>query len=219
MADPVITDHFRVLAVWERASGLPEDRIVNSWVWRNDTAFSPPETFADRVRDILDDFYNDAAPTFSIKSFMSPELQSLTYRVYDLGQPPPREPLIRPSIDWTQPSGTAMAAEVALCMSFYADRNLPRRRGRLFLGPLNQSAGVTTAGVLRPNVNFRNTIANRAKDMINRTGGGQGTWTVLSGADADVKVITNGWIDDAFDTQRRRGWSATERTLFSSSVP
>lgn len=218
MADPIITDHFRVLAVWQRPSGLPEDQVVNSWVFRNDVALSSPDDMADRCRTVLDDFYNDAAPGFSVKSFMSPELSSLTYRVYDLGQAPPRIPYVRPSLDWTTPGGTPLPSETAVAFSYYATRNLPRRRGRLFIGSLGTTAGTASAGVLRPSSGLRNALANRGRDLINKGGGNVVTWVMLSPTDADVKVITNGWIDDAFDTIRKRGHDATARTLYSATV-
>ena len=43
---------------------------------------------------------------------------------------------------------------------------------------------------------------------------GQATWVQLSRVAANTHVVTNGWVDNAFDTQRRRGEEADQRLLF-----
>jgi hypothetical protein len=63
-------------------------------------------------------------------------------------------------------------------------------------------------------------IADRAAAVARTTE--NVTWVMVSGGGTvapidppGAKVITAGWIDDAFDTQRRRGRDASSRTLWS----
>lgn len=213
MADPVLTDHFRVLATFERPSGLPEDRVVNSWAFRNDGAGSV-EDMANRVRDALDHFYvgDGTAGAPGLRAMLAETLQTLTYHVYDLGQAPPREPTTVESGTWTAPTGNSLPGEVACCLSFYADRNLPRSRGRLFIGPLAETTVEMFNDRPRPSSQLRSALVTNATNLLNTSE--SITWVLVSQADGDSKVITDGWVDDAFDTQRRRGTAATTREVF-----
>jgi hypothetical protein len=144
---------------------------------------------------------------------MHPRLQSLEYRIYDLGDPPPREPTIVPSTAWIKPTGSGLPAEVAIVLSFYGSRNLPRQRGRLFIGPLDTGVlSQATNAVVRPALESRDAIRRGAVNVLNTTQ--NLTWVVISPTAATATVIENGWIDDAFDTQRRRGVAPSSRILF-----
>lgn len=218
MADPVITDHFRVLATFERSSEMPEDQVVNSWAFRNDGIPGDLETLGNEIQRVLDAFYfGEVSAGQSIGAYMSPDLTALNYRVYDLGQAPPREPLIVPSLDFNIISaGSPLVEEAAVVMSMKSDGNGKRDRGRLYLGPLRTSAVQAVDGRTRVSTAFRNVIADRATDVIQTTE--NVTWTFVSQADAAAKVVTRGYIDNAFDTQRSRGIEADTRLLFPITV-
>jgi hypothetical protein len=208
----VLTGVRRVLAVWQRTSGLPEDQVVNSWAFVVNAGFTPdPNIF----RDVLDAFYtgiHEGGPT-TVRDHMHPSLQSLSYRVYDLGQAPPREVVVVPSAAWVKPTGTGIPEECAIVLSFYADRNLPRRRGRLYIGPLDTgSMSAGTDGITRPALEARSAIRRGAINVLN-TSQPVG-WSVVSQTNASSHLVTAGWVDDAFDTQRRRGPDASSRILF-----
>lgn len=120
---------------------------------------------------------------------------------------------------WNLASGTAGVAyprEVAIALSFQGQRaaGFPqaRRRGRVFLGPVNSA----TNSDGRPNSSTRNVIAGAAEDLgaaIQALTGHQ--WSVWSTVDAEMVPILDGWVDNAYDTQRRRGVETTERTTWS----
>jgi hypothetical protein len=212
MADPVLTGVRRVLAVFQRQSGLPEDVVVNSWAFVVNAGFTPdPNIF----RDVLDAFYSTvhAGETTSVRDHMHPSLTSLSYRIYDLGQLPPREPTIVPSVLWIKPTGSPLPEECSVVLSFYADRNLPRKRGRLYIGPLDSGTLQSMPdGATRPNLAVRSAIRAGAINVMN-TSQPVG-WSVVSQVNASSHIITAGWVDDAYDTQRRRGPAATSRILF-----
>jgi hypothetical protein len=109
-------------------------------------------------------------------------------------------------------AATAVPREVALCLSFYSDRNLPRQRGRLYA-----PAGLFTSAVgLRPTVAMRDKLAVLAVDF-QALGGPDVDWVVYSRADDVARPVTNWWIDDEWDTVRSRGLRATTRLMGTTS--
>lgn len=113
------------------------------------------------------------------------------------------------------PNEAGLPSEVALVLSFQGERvpgiEQNRRRGRIYLGPLQ--IGMNTSG--RPTSTRITTIVNAAKALgdgiASDTGGNWVVWSGTSGVSTEVK---NGWVDNAFDTQRRRGVDATSRSEF-----
>lgn len=221
MADPIIAGLYRVLAVWHGRSGLPEDVYVNTFVFKDDQALGRAVSIS-QARNAVFEFYNNLwggliAP---LKSYLAGRTLSgeLTIKVYDLSEPPPRPP---DELTYTMAglaAGESLPSEVAVCGSYYAERNVPRQRGRIYIGPLaiNAMTSPTTAPS-RPFLGLRNVL----KDGMQALAGRDATypsWCVLSTVPApaqpggpQARVITNGWVDDAFDTQRRRGEAALGR--------
>lgn len=216
MADPILADFYKVQAVFQHVSGLPEDRFVNNWVFRNDGTIEAGHTgatnMADRVTRVLRAFYAEPEPATgrSVTSYLSPCLKAeLELRVYDLGQAPPREAHIR-KVPLPARSAQGYPAEVAAVLTYFSGRNLPRRRGRIFLGPLGSGVGTMTSdGRVRLDGNFMETVLGRGLNVIKTSENVK--WCILSQADAAAHIIGNLWMDDSFDTQRRRGEKAGDR--------
>jgi hypothetical protein len=207
-----------VQAVFERASALPEDRVINTFTFLWDTTGAPIGDRMNAIRDALDDFYFlNTAGGSSIRAYLSNTLKSLTYRGYNSFDPEPREATVRPSTDFlAPPAGNPLPSEVSVVASFYAGRNLPRQRGRVYLGPLSQTASNAPSSTdidSRPATLLITTIAQAMARLRDATGIAATPWAVHSTVDNLARVITSGWVDNAFDTQRRRGASATSRTL------
>lgn len=220
MADPVLTDFYRVQTILHGRSGLPEDVYVNSWCFRNDTVGGSADAFATLVADRMFAFFDEIPTGGSVppRTFLSDHtlLPQLTVKVYDLGQPPPRTPHERNFTLGVMSGTQPFPSEVALCLSFYAERNLPRSRGRIYFGPLSISSGTdVTAEISRPTSVIRSTLALAATDLAAEGAGGP-NWHVLSQVDAAAKEITGGWVDNAWDTQRRRGEAPDSRTLWGA---
>lgn len=208
-------------------SGLPEDVAVNTFHF---SGIDEPLDMAVAVRGRLSAFYNSVyAPlTSPLLSYYSKVVNVVGARckVYDMSDPEPRVPILNESMGWsTQPTGTGLPEEVALCLSYRgrleSGTNPARRRGRIYLGPWNVSAiteTTVTGNYSRPLGNLINGIANAGKALANEnTLGAQ--WSVYSKRNEDLVEIEAGWVDNSWDTQRRRGARSTDRYNWAVEVP
>lgn len=193
-------------------NGLPRDAINNVWYFRTPLGVTLAHSVLIGLR--LTDFYNGIFGYYS--KLLNPAGARL--RVYDMADAPPRAPkgdlalLIT-----TPPASTALPSEVALCLTFQGLKvsGLPqaRRRGRLYLGPFGTSANDGTNGV--PNDNMVPQILTQATNLKNANNDADNIqWVVRSQVAQSVVDVDNGWVDNAFDTQRRRGPGPTARSLF-----
>jgi hypothetical protein len=119
----------------------------------------------------------------------------------------------------------AFPNEVAVTFSFHADRTgasehagsgprtAERRRGRVYVGPLSIHAGIasTVTGGTVVNDALITCLQHCGERLLALT---DGPWSVWSRKDTLVRPVVGGFIDNAFDTQRRRGEKANARTVF-----
>lgn len=206
-------------------SGLPEDRFVNTFHFDTEVHGAPGPTFAiaaATIRDRLRDFFDLTITPGgnAIYSFM-PRLfeEVVTVKVYNLADPEPREPITSTYIPNNITLGTSLPNEVACCASFYSGVNSPRTRGRVYIGPLKASAATAVQGEPSiPSAGLQATVAAAAARLASfDTNPG---WVTLSKAIPNVLatgLVTNGWVDNAWDTQRRRGNDATARTVWAAT--
>lgn len=208
-------------------SGIPEDASINTFYFDQDDngLLPPPDTSYDAVVASLAQFYQ-AIDGVVFPTTIAP---AASVRIYDMRDPEPRVVRRVDSIALTPNAGGPMVAEACICLSFSADLvsgvNPQRRRGRVFLGPVSNNASSTLNSQLRVDVAVRDAIAAAAHDLAvpNDVGGSSLSWamysrtTDLAGANIDDSFfdVQTGWIDDSFDTQRRRGPKPTTRTLWS----
>lgn len=92
-----------------------------------------------------------------------------------------------------------------------------RHRGRIFLGPLNTSMcgiGPGGAGRQRPSAAFQNDVKIAALALNADLATLGAPWIVFSRRDWAGYGVVGGFIDDAFDTQRRRGAKAASRVVW-----
>lgn len=144
-------------------------------------------------------------------------------KLYNLNDTKPRVPLKSESLGLVAgaPTTTCLPQEVALCLSFQGPKisGIPqsRRRGRVYFGPFDQNANSTSG---RPASGVIAAIVAGANTFLGKHNGGidePAQWSVISertGAPQTV-YITEGWVDDAWDTQRRRGVRAATRSTFA----
>lgn len=207
MADPVLPGVFRAQCVLQGASNLPEDRYVTTWAFSGGTA--------DDVASILGAMWIGGAvgqPTTGIGQWISGGVprDNLEVRVYDLADPPgAREPLIETFTLPAAASPTILPSEVAIVATL-GNSAQRRRRGRFYLGPLNLATSDATSGVAR--------VANSAVQNIRDNCAWLSTqtivpsnWGCISQVDGVFFAVDQGHVDNAFDTQRRRGEDATNR--------
>lgn len=89
-----------------------------------------------------------------------------------------------------------------------------RYRGRVFLGPLIAlAAGTSAKNEPIPAANFIATVGQALDAFMDERGGDFAVW---SRADETLRLVAPDgvfWMDDAFDTQRRRGPAPTAKTF------
>lgn len=207
------------------SSLIAADDVVNTFCF---TGIDDVESQSEIALGLLDTFYSGLTDlqTEEVINYMSGELNygGTRLKVYDLDDPEPRVPILDTAMALTgraAESTTNLPAEVAVCVSYQAaiTSGVPaaRRRGRIYIGPLNQGASTGTASApARPAGAFMTNLSRAAKGLSD---GPIGTrWCVWSRRDGAFRPITSGYIDNSFDTQRRRGADTTARTGFVSGL-
>lgn len=127
-------------------------------------------------------------------------------KAYNMSDAKPRLPVAEEV--YTSPLTPAAGGprEVALCLSYYAGVNQPRRRGRMYIGPWSKGAMDE-----RPSSGLRSNLADLAEG-ISGLGGVNVQWVQYSPSTGDFTNVSDYWIDDEWDTQRSRGLRGEERT-------
>lgn len=210
--------HLRSQVVLQGASNLPEDRFIN--VFNFDTGATAVETHALLVDQALANFYGatDRVPAgFGLAPHFSQYvIRPFTIRHYDMADPEPRIPVVSTHtlMAYSATSGLRdMPEEVAVVLSLAgAPPVTGRRRGRLYIGPLNNDCATDASTSLPTRVTsgFRTLLATEAGTLVDTDLG----WSIWSPTSSTLVPIVGGFIDDAFDTQRRRGPVSTTRTLW-----
>lgn len=201
----------RAMAIHQGASGLPKDRYINNWHFVSDIGVNVEE-IGETIGGLLDGFYA------TVDAYIPTSITREPYRLYDLADEEPRPVTF---VDATaQPASAAdrLPYEVAACLSFYGTRNLPSRRGRVFLGPLtvNALSGFSESDDPQISPGFRTAVVAAAVAMGGSAVGGIGdeqlAHAVWSPTTNLAIPVLNYWMDNAFDTIRSRGSDATART-------
>lgn len=226
-------------------NGMPDETVENVFhvgaadPW-NDGAWNTP--LMEAVRDFYT--VVAAGATLTVGQYIGESVsrvtnaaQVLLYRNSTLdGTVPFGSPIA--SLSFTVPTAAAgdpYPEEVASVISYHADltdvpvsipnptpppatiRPAQRQRGRCYVGPLQVSAGVGGGNQSRPSATFRTNATEAFKELAETINAIDPTlyFGIWSKADAEVWQATAGWMDDAWDTQRRRGVEATTRTAFT----
>lgn len=201
----------RAQVVLHTTDNTPANYITNSW------AFMGTNPFADTtaITAALKGFYDGITASYWSDD-LAQNANEINY--YDLPGTPPNYPVDQDV--WNRasdPSGTPLPQECAICLSFQGARTpgfpQARRRGRVYLGPWGGTAN--SSG--RPTAALLTVIANAAtafKTAINAIASDT-QWAVWSTTDQAPVPIVGGWVDNVWDTQRRRGLLETSRTTWT----
>lgn len=204
--------------------GLPEDYPTNTLYFDGDEGFSDGDYWSG-VMTLLEDFYHGFDDTLYPTQIDG----TATVKIYDMRDPTPRIPEFTDTITLTPSANGMYPGEVAIVCSFQAEyvSGVPnaRRRGRIYLGPVQEGVHTITGSQNRPDSGLLTAIANAAATMENGfalSGGAELKWAVYSPTtDATASIddafndVIGGWVDNAWDTQRRRGPAATGRTTWT----
>lgn len=196
-----MADFKRIQIIAAPPNALMRDKVVNTIYLRKSGVADP---FAD------DNLFNDLGAIMATKGSLYAGCSSYELRMYDMEDAPGPPEKIKTGA-MTQVT-LQSPREVALCLSFRGALNVPRQRGRIFLGPLNATSE-------RPAVATRNLVLQFATDLAN-LGGTDVDWCVysptsrLEGASLgdSFHPVKHAWVDDEWDTVRSRGLRATTRT-------
>jgi len=213
----VVSTEYHAMAIRAGLSGKPEDVFVNNFTFLAD---DDKPTAADDIAAALTDFYDTPGPTRAINAYRGRCVQDLmTFKIYKLSDPKPREPVVRTHTTVVaKASAQVMPEEVSICLSFSAaSPHTARRRGRVYLGPLTVIACVEedVTGFCRVHGNAQADIAAAAVRLANHVDAG---WLIHSTIGAgSFSAVETGWVDNSFDTQRRRGPKPTNRFTWAKS--
>ena len=220
MADKLM----RAQVILEKDSSIPADAVVNTFYFDGDDSEEPDATYHSAVTSMLSTFYS------AIDQLFSSTLSGVGHiKIYDMRDAMPRTPELVYEISLSPGSGDPLPDEIACVLSFSADvasgEAAARRRGRVYLGPLDQDIGAIIDNAYRLQATHLTTIANAAHTMAQGVAlpvTGSVKWAIYSPTlDAGGTVddafndVTHGFVDNAFDVQRRRGVKASARTTYT----
>lgn len=190
-------------------SNIPADAVVNTFHYE-DTSGSPGSNTA-AVQTAVQQFYTD------ITTYLSAALSSVTSahqtQYYNLDDPIPRQPF--DEFNFTNGGGSGSEPpELACCLSYrglYASGVAnARRRGRFYVGPLSTACIAPPVLALA----FIQALADAGEDLFESinaiTDVEAVVWSPTEGA---ATRITEVWVDNAVDIQRRRGIAASAREV------
>lgn len=211
-------NHVIAQVVMPRSTGLPADVITNTFHFSK-TPADDLATVATELMAALTAFYNTG--TNPVGTFIGPTVSrtaaAIQVKWYDGSLPEgARVPDTRTFTLATASGTTSLPSEVAVCLSFRSTASpavaRARKRGRIYLGPINSSgtAGSPTVD-LRPSPALLTALRDAGKALANASVLAGHPWCVYSPTQDDLFQITHVWTDDAFDTQRRRGIPASSR--------
>lgn len=202
-------------------TNIPRDIITNTFhfFWDGVTPF---EDACNYLTGRLDTMYTSIyGGTGTNKAAPWVTWASTAVHWYDMSTPPPRVPYVVPcAITAAVDTSCTTTPETAIVLSYQADplAGTPqaRRRGRIFLGGLGDSwltlgDDDTFPG---PNPTFVGYAITALQTNLVTTGDAGLQWVVYSQVASMSSVVTNGWVDNELDTQRRRQPRATSRTIW-----
>jgi hypothetical protein len=203
----------RAMIVIPMTSALPADSVVNTFYF---TAPAADATAYAAIDTALTNFYGNLQSFFSSKV----NANGTRIKIYDMEDLKPRPPKYDALLGLGATVGTtALPPELAVCLSFQGARVAgiaqARRRGRIYFGPLAQVA-VNSDKV---HATFVSSLCTQAGVLLAATSLGDPVqWVVYSQTQPGpnfVANVTDGWVDNALDVQRRRGLKADTRTAWT----
>lgn len=228
----------KAVATLKTGDGIAANYVQNTFHFLVDSSNSDNWEI---IRFHLQSFYNDTQTSqvgTTLASFYSDGIlrgaDAADLNIYPTGAPP-NDPVFQGAIDF-DPAGTVnqveLPSEVALVLSYRnedvtaaADR---WRRGRVYTGPFHLGADNDSETDSRPSVALRTVLLESAanlRDNVLDESQGSVIWVVYSKVAAAIPggqfglgsfPVTQVRVDNAWDTQRRRG---TEATLAVSDPP
>ena len=192
----------RSIVSWDLVdSGFSRDAIQVT-PWFHDTGLGNPDALASDLVDV----FTKATTGWAQAGYQT------TCKLYEFkGEAVPTGP---PVASVTKYPGSQKSStnprDIALCLSYYAGSNVKRRRGRLYL-PMNFRGVIGAPQPAVVDVNAALAVATG----LGAAGGTEMEWVVYSHVDSEAHNVTTAYVDNEYDTQRRRGLRPTTRTAIA----
>lgn len=188
---------YRIQIAAQHDSTLPRDSFVNTLYFNDQGVGSDPDQLcADLINVFQAGWY--------------PNPCQIVANAYLIGEPP-NYPVGHAEENMGLAPASSCAREVAICLSFYATRNIPRQRGRIYLALAGSSYACDTA---RPPAARMQQALDLATDFSG-IGGLDVDWQVWSPTAQQGGNVTDAWVDDEWDTIRSRGLRPSGRVFAS----
>lgn len=235
----MVVTYFRAQVSLAYDSAIPEDVSVNVWHVREFEGASDPELTFDAIQAGLINFYGEIQADLS-EHIAATGHRVKIFDMEDA--PPRAPVRDTPFGLVTSSSGfvpNEVAICLSYRSAIVSGTNRRRATGRVYLGPFSSSAIAEDVGDSRVAAAVRtdiiDSVENHLLPWVPQPPDSLLEWCLFSRSDAlglavgapqppteptytnlqlqaGFKVITSAWVDDAFDTQRRRGLRPTTRT-------
>lgn len=220
---------------------VPDDANQTAPAWVNDATpgfdLAPDRSrIAAAIAQRLQRFYDAPTEEGPVSAYLGDSVvrSSCSVKVTRRGGPRPWYPIDEITIPLTAAANTALMIphECAVVLAFNAGNKAgdvsARRRGRIYFGPLGASSVTNVAGQgPRVNLALQRTLVRAASRLKRETGNSWVTLSTEGGAQYSdpirrrgrvpgpdvINSVTTVYVDNAFDTQRRRGPKATNRLI------
>lgn len=204
-------------------SGLPEDRFINTFHFAG-PAVGDVTAVGNECAGRVEQFYTATHGSNSLGQYISNYCdRTLTTTWYNIALPAgERIPTVRTGEIAAPLVDEGMPEEIAICLTIRGTPPwTPRRRGRVYLGPFVHSPSVCDWASTNAPARVESGVANNITSVILGAAAALATasnahrWAIRSQVPTENFVdVDSGYVDDAFDTQRRRGPDPTMRTSF-----
>lgn len=212
--------------VFASDTGFSRDSVVNTFHFRIADVTAAIPAIEDDIAATLVSFYNNThggtPASNELRWYLSSTLNNGTdaaqVKLYHMTDAHPRVPRIVPfTLGASAGSDAGLPSETAVCLSYKGTAPNPRRgRGRVYIGPLHSNVILLEAPNIHMNNQLVTSMTRAARFLIDdgaSTRATRGVWSVYSSRDNELYDVTTAWVDNEFDTQRRRGHRATARSF------
>lgn len=201
---------YRLQAITRTTDGLSANYATNTWYVTADD-----EAAASVAADALGAEYVNFSVVQSNALVLA--TNGLQIKCYNMADPEPRALLFTNQYTLFPSGGDPLPTECAICLSYSADPisgvPISRLRGRVYL-PFLMEGNNGADG--RPNSGLLNAVESFGQNFLD-AGVGALTWVWVqhSVVNDNFNIVMRGFVDNEWDTQRRRGRRRTARQTFA----
>lgn len=180
-------------------SALPRDKMIVTPHFNVSSGTPTPATLANAIATAFKTWLATASP--------------ISVKVYTAGAGDSGPPLATKDLDTASPPlVSSVPREVCLCLSYFSSQNVKRQRGRLYI-PFSWIKSHTASGTInvRPTAAQQTAVKEFATQVLMPQSASGAQWGFWSNATNSFRAVTDYWVDDEWDIQRRRGLRSTGR--------